>query len=64
MTEVKYASEVIFTKDTPNLALTDELWGVFSEDLGESWPSYNGTANVGHQDYGGIDHVIQEYYCF
>ena len=28
-TEVKYASEVIFTKDTPYLALTGELQGVF-----------------------------------
>ena len=23
--------------------LTGELWGVFCEDLGETWPSYNGT---------------------
>ena len=44
ITEVKYASEVIFTKDTPYLTLTDELWGVFCEDLGESWPRYNSTA--------------------
>ena len=43
MTEKRYASEVIFTKDTPYLALTDELWGVFSEDLGENWQRYNGT---------------------
>ena len=42
--EVKYASEVIFTKDTPYLALTGELWGVFCEDLGENWPRYKGTA--------------------
>ena len=44
MTEAKYASEVIFTKDTPYLALTGELWGVFCEDWGENWPRYNGTA--------------------
>ena len=44
MTEAKYASEVIFTKDTLYLALTDELWGVFCWDFGENWPRYNGTA--------------------
>ena len=36
-------------KDTPYLALTGELWGVFCEDFGENWPRYNGTAlYVGH----------------
>ena len=29
MNEAKYAPEVIFTKNTPYLALTGELWGVF-----------------------------------
>ena len=29
MTEAKYASEVIITKDIPYLALTGELWAVF-----------------------------------
>ena len=32
------------TKDTPYLALTGELWGVFCEYLWENWPRYNGTA--------------------
>ena len=31
-------------KDTPYLALTGELWGVFCEYLRENWPRYNGTA--------------------
>ena len=43
MTEAKYASEV-FAKDTPYLALTRDLWGVFCEDFGENWSRYNGTA--------------------
>ena len=30
--------------DTPYLALTGELWGVYCEDFGETWPRYNGTA--------------------
>ena len=41
MTEAKYASEVIFTKDTPYLALTGDL---FCADLRKSWSRYNGTA--------------------
>ena len=44
MTEVKYASEIIFTKDAPYLALTGELWGVFCEDFGENWRCYYGIA--------------------
>ena len=44
MTEMKYAPEVIFTKDTTYLALTGELWGVFCEDMGGNWPRYNDTA--------------------
>ena len=44
MSEAKDASEVLFSKDTPYLALTGELWGVICEDLGENWPLYNGTA--------------------
>ena len=43
-TEAKYASEVKFTKDTPYLALTGEIWAVFCEDSGENWPRYKGTA--------------------
>ena len=32
------------TIDTPYLALTGELWGVFCEDIGENGPHYNDTA--------------------
>ena len=35
MTEVKYTSEVIFTKYTPYIALMGKLGDVFYEDLGE-----------------------------
>ena len=38
MTEAKYASEVIFTKDTPQLAC------VFCKDLDENWLRYISTA--------------------
>ena len=44
MTETEHESEVILMKDTPYLALTGKLWGVFCEDLGENQPCYNGTA--------------------
>ena len=30
-------------KDTPYLALTGEVWGVFREYFGWNWPRYNGT---------------------
>ena len=36
--ELDYGSK----KDTPYLALTGELWAVFSEDFGENWPRYDG----------------------
>ena len=39
-------SYIRITRDTPYLALTGELWGIYCEDLGEKWPSYNGTAPV------------------
>ena len=44
MTEAKYASEVIFSKDTPYIALMGELWSIFCEALSENWLRYNGTA--------------------
>ena len=44
MTKAKQASEVIFSKETPYVTLTGELWDVFCEALGEKWPRYNGTA--------------------
>ena len=34
-------SEFKLTKDTPQLALMSELWGVSCEDMGEHWPSYS-----------------------
>ena len=43
MTEVEYKSEFESTKDTPYLALTDELWDVIWGDFGENGPRYNGT---------------------
>ena len=43
-TEAEYQSVAGSTKDTPYLALTGELWGVFCEYLWEKWPRYNGTA--------------------
>ena len=43
MTKVELKLEFDFTKDTPYLALTGELWGVFSEDFGENWSRYNST---------------------
>ena len=42
--EFKYASDVIFTEDTPYLALTGELRGVFCKDFGKNWPRFNDTA--------------------
>ena len=36
MTEAEYQSGFKLTKDTPYLALTGELWGVYCEDLGEN----------------------------
>ena len=38
-TGAEYQSDAGSTKDTPYLALTGELWGVFCEYL----PQYNGT---------------------
>ena len=44
MTEVKYAPEIVFIKDTPYIALTGEIWGVFWVNLGEIRQRYNDTA--------------------
>ena len=44
MTIAERTSNIRLTKDTPYLALTGELWGVFCEEFGENWPRYNGTA--------------------
>ena len=42
--EAEYQSDTGTTKDTPYLALTGELWGVFCEYLWENQLCYNGTA--------------------
>ena len=42
--EAEYKSEFEPTKDTPYLALTGKLCGVFCENFGENWLCYNGTA--------------------
>ena len=39
MTDAKFASDFLFTTDTPYLALT-----LFCKDVGENLPGYNGTA--------------------
>ena len=44
VTEVENKSEFETTKVTPYLAVTGELWGVFSTNFGENWQFYNGTA--------------------
>ena len=43
MIVAKSEADIRITTDTPNLALTGELWSVFCEDFGENWPRYNGT---------------------
>ena len=37
-------NQMLDPQKTPYLALTGELWGVFSEYFLENWPRYNGTA--------------------
>ena len=44
MVMAEHKSNIRLTKDTPYLALTVEMWGIFCEDLEENWPRYNGTA--------------------
>ena len=41
---VESESDFKITPDTPYLALTRELWGIFGEDFEEKWLRYNGTA--------------------
>ena len=43
-TEAEYELYAGSTKDTPYLALTGELSGVFCEYSWENWPRYKGTA--------------------
>ena len=42
-TQAEYESDAGSTKDTPYLALTGELWGVFCEYFFENLLRYNGT---------------------
>ena len=35
--------EFVFTTDTPYLALTGEVWGVYCMEFGTNWLRYNGT---------------------
>ena len=48
MAAAERKSHFKLTTDTPYLALTGELWGVYCEDLGENWPRYSGTALYNH----------------
>ena len=43
-TEAECQSDAGSIKDTPYLAVTGVLWGVFCEYLWENWQRYNGTA--------------------
>ena len=38
-----HKSEFQLIKDTRYLAIMDELWGIYCEDLGETSPCYDGT---------------------
>ena len=44
MAAAEHKSDTELRKDTPYLALTDELWGVCYEDFGENWLRYNGAS--------------------
>ena len=44
MTKAKHDTDFELTLDTPYLALTGKVWGVYREYFGENWPRYNGTA--------------------
>ena len=52
VTVAENAWDIRITTDTPYLALTGELWGVYRENLGENWPRYNGTALYVISDWG------------
>ena len=43
MTAVQRKSDFKLTTDIPYLTLTGKLWGVYCEDLGETWQHYNDT---------------------
>ena len=44
MTVAERRMDFKLTTDTPYIAPTGELWGVYCKDIGENWPRYNGTA--------------------
>ena len=44
MTAKEHKSDFKSITDTPNLALSGELWGVYYENFEEYWPHYNSTA--------------------
>ena len=44
MTGAELKPDFKFKLGTPYIALTIEPWGVYSEEFGENWPHYNGTA--------------------
>ena len=43
MTATEHKSYFKVTTNTPYLALTGELWGVYYDNFKENWPRYNGT---------------------
>ena len=58
-TQAEYQSDSGSTKDTPYLALTGELWGVFWEHFLENLLCHNGTAL-----YFEILKAPQQYFCW
>ena len=44
MTEAEYESQCEPTEYIPYRTPTGELWDVFCEGFGKTWPRYNGTA--------------------
>ena len=43
MTMAEHKSNIKLTKDTPELTLTGDLWGLFCEDFGKNLLHYNST---------------------
>ena len=42
ITAAKQQTDIELTKETPYLALTGEIWGVYYDTFRENWPRYNG----------------------
>ena len=51
MTAMGHKSDFELTKDIPYLALMGELWGVYNEDLCETWLCY---INVREDNYSNV----------